>query len=199
MKTAPPPDWAAAPARVTTVLRSSFFWQLTTLVSLGLATRAWLAVHGNPEQLLERWGAAGPAVSIVLQALTTVTPLGTSLIPTVNGALFPLALAVSCNLTGGVLGATVMYAVWRRGDRELQIARDLERLPGWARRFVRDDVVSLAALRLLPWAGGNLANLLAGARGVSLPTHLLAAVVGSLPGSLLYALLGAGLVSLRGG
>ena len=66
----------------------------------------------------------------------------------------------------------------------------------WARRYARDDLRSLVLLRLLPWAGGNLANLIAGARGVPLRTHLLAAALGSLPGSVIYALLGAGVVSL---
>ena len=50
--------------------------------------------------------------------------------------------------------------------------------------------------KILPWAGANLANLIAGARGTPLRTHVLAAALGSLPGSLIYALLGAGVVSL---
>ena len=143
-----------------TVLRTSFFWQLTTLLSLA------------------------------------ATPFGTSVIPLANGALFPLALAVACNLVGGVLGSTVMYLVWRRGNRELRIARAIDGLPRWARRYARGDLVSLVALRVLPWAGGNLANLLAGTRGVPLRVHVLAATLGSVPGSLLYALLGAGALGL---
>jgi uncharacterized membrane protein YdjX (TVP38/TMEM64 family) len=178
------------------VLRTSFFWQLATLLSLAVASRLWLGAQEDPALALVRWGALAPLAAIVLQALTAVTPLGTSLLPIVNGAVFPLAVAMTCNMIGGVIGATVMYAIWRRGDRELQIARGLDRLPAWARRYARDDVLSLALLRLLPWAGGNLANLIAGARGVPLRNHVLAATLGSLPGSVIYALLGAGVVSL---
>ena len=187
--------WPSALRMLATVLQTSFFWQLATVVSLGVATQRWAAAQ-SPELLLDRWGALAPLAAVVLQALAAATPLGTSLIPMVNGALFPLPLAVACNLVGGVLGSTAMYAVWRRGDRELRIARGLERLPAWARRFARGDLRSLVALRVLPWAGGNLANLFAGAYGVSLRTHVLAATLGSLPGSLIYALLGAGVVSL---
>jgi uncharacterized membrane protein YdjX (TVP38/TMEM64 family) len=179
-----------------TVLRTSFFWQLVTLLSLAVASRWWLGAQDDPELTLVQWGALAPLGAIILQALTAVTPVGTSMIPILNGAIFPLAVAIACNVIGGVLGATAMYGIWRRGDRELQIARGLERLPAWARRYARDDLLSLALLRLLPWAGANLANLIAGARGVPLRTHVLAATLGALPGSIIYALLGAGVVSL---
>ena len=190
------PAWAPSLRKLAAVPQTSFFWQLTTVVSLWLAARPYVPALGNPELLLERWGVFAPLAAVVLQALTVWTPLGTSLIPMINGALFPPALAVACSLVGGVLGSTMMYAVWQRGDRELQIARGLDRLPAWGRRFARGDLCSLLALRLLPWAGGNLANLFAGAYGIPLRTHLLATTLGSLPGSVLYPLLGAGLVSL---
>jgi uncharacterized membrane protein YdjX (TVP38/TMEM64 family) len=188
--------WPTAPRMLGSVLRTSFFWQLTTLLSLGVASRWWLGAQEDPELAFVRWGSLAPLAAIVLQALTAVTPLGTSLIPIVNGAVFPLAIALTCNVVGCVLGATVMYGIWRRGDRELQIARGLERLPAWARRHARDDLRSLVVLRLLPWAGPNLANLIAGASGVPLRTHVLSAALSSLPGSVIYALLGAGVVSL---
>jgi uncharacterized membrane protein YdjX (TVP38/TMEM64 family) len=187
---------STVPRVLGSVLRTSFFWQLTTLLSLGVLSRWWLGTQEDPELALVRWGALAPLAAVVLQALTTVTPVGTSLIPMANGAVFPLAVALTCNLVGGVLGATAMYGIWRRGDRELQIARGLERLPGWARRYARDDLRSLIVLRLLPWAGGNLANLIAGAGGTPLRTHVTAAALGSLPGSIIYALVGAGVVSL---
>jgi uncharacterized membrane protein YdjX (TVP38/TMEM64 family) len=188
--------WPRALRKLATILQTSFFWRLATMVSLGLAARRYVAELGNPELLLERWGVLAPLVTVILQALTVSTPLGTSLIPILNGTLFPPALAIACSLVGGVLGATMMYAVWRRGERDLRIARGLERLPAWGRRFARADLRSLLALRLLPWAGGNLANLFAGSCRIPLRTHLLATTLGSLPGSIIYPLLGAGLVSL---
>jgi len=184
-----------APRLLAALLRTSFFWQLTTVVSLGLASRGWIDAQ-DPQHLLRQWGALAPLVSILLQAFTSVTPLGTSVIPMINGAVFPLALAVACNVAGGVVGATVMYLIWQGGDRELRIGQGLERLPAWARRFVREDLASLVVLRLLPWAGCNLANLIAGARGVPFRTHVLAAALGSLPGSFIYASVGAGVASL---
>ncbi len=190
------PAWPPALRKLAMVPHTSFFWQLAAVVSLGLAARRYVNSLGSPELLLERWGTLAPLITVVMQALTVSTPLGTSLIPIINGVLFPPALAVACSLVGGVLGATMMYAVWRRGDRDLRIARGLDRLPAWGRRFARGDLRSLLALRLLPWAGGNLANLVAGAYGTPLRTHLLATTLGSLPGSLIYTLLGAGVVSL---
>lgn len=178
------------------LFRTTFFWQLAAMVAAGLAVRHFVTGEDGAELLLERWGILAPAAAVMLQTSMAALPLGSSLVSVANGAAFPLPLAFGCNITGAVLGAMVMYAVWRRGDRDLRIAEALDRLPVRARRFARGDFLSLVALRLLPWAGGNLANLLAGARGVPLHIHVMAAAAASLPGSLLYALLGAGVASL---
>jgi uncharacterized membrane protein YdjX (TVP38/TMEM64 family) len=86
--------------------------------------------------------------------------------------------------------------MWRRGDRELHIHDRLHALPQWARRFVRSDLPSLIIMRMLPWAGSNLSTLLASAHRVPMRVHIVSVVVGSLPGSIIYALIGAGLVTL---
>jgi uncharacterized membrane protein YdjX (TVP38/TMEM64 family) len=51
-------------------------------------------------------------------------------------------------------------------------------------------------MRMLPWAGANVSTFLAGTNQVPLRTQIASVLVGSLPGSILYALLGAGIVRL---
>ncbi|HEX5131709.1 MAG TPA: VTT domain-containing protein, partial [Candidatus Krumholzibacteria bacterium] len=130
------------------------------------------------------------------QSVTMMTPLGTSMIPTLNGMLFPLALAVGMNLLGALAGGFILYYVWRQGGKQLQIQKRLDALPPWTRRFAKTDLLSLIILRMLPWAGSNYATFLAGVSRVPLHIHMASIIIGALPGSLIYALLGAGIIAL---
>jgi len=181
----------AKPSAIVTVLRAPIFWQLATLVLLGFLIRYWLGTHRGSGDVIAQWGVVAPLVLVLLQAVSSVTPMGTSLIPMVNGALFPLPFAIALNVAGGVIGGTCMYYVWQRGERELQLREKLDRLPRWTHRFARGNLLSLVLLRYLPWAGGTVANLIAGTQRVPLRIHVLSVALGSVPGSLFYAYLGA--------
>ena len=178
------------------VVRSSFFAQLMTLITISVACKAWLGTQEHPGDTIHNIGFFGPLLVIALQGSTVATPMGTSMIPVVNGMLFPLLFAVILNLAGGLTGGVVMYYIWRRGDRDLNLRDRIGALPPWVRRFARTDLLSLIAMRMLPWAGGNLATFMAGAHRIPLRVHVLAVIVGSLPGSIIYALVGAGIISL---
>jgi uncharacterized membrane protein YdjX (TVP38/TMEM64 family) len=172
------------------------FWQVLALVVLSIGGRLWLGAHSNPGNTIRAAGMLAPLFVVVLQGATVMTPMGTSMIPTLNGMLFPLLLAVLLNLIGGLAGGIAMYYVWRRGDRDLHIQQRLQALPPWARRFARNDLLSLIIMRMLPWAGGNLSTFVAGAYRVPLRVHVASVIIGSLPGSIIYALLGAGIIAL---
>jgi len=186
----------AVQQRILPIIRAPLFWQLAALGTVSVASKVWLGAQSDPGSSIQDWGIVAPFVAVTLQGTTSMTPMGSSLIPVLNGMLFPLLLAVVLNLVGGVAGSVGMYYIWRRGERELQIRERLRALPPWARRFTRDDLSSLIIMRMLPWAGGNLANLIAGAHHVPLRVHILGVAIGSLPGSIIYASLGAGIISL---
>lgn len=178
------------------ILRSAFFWSLVAIVAAAAATRLWFSAHEQPADAVRAFGVMAPLVALTLQVGTAMTPFGSSVMPVVNGMLFPLMLAVVMNLAGGLVANVVLYYVWRRGQREIDIQRRIDAMPAWARRFVRTDLLSLVILRMLPWAGGNLATLLAGAYGVPLRIQVASALLGAAPGAFIYALLGAGLIAL---
>lgn len=177
-------------------VRSSFFWTVAAIGAIGVACRLWLAGQSDPAGAVRALGVMAPLAAVALQTMTMMTPVGSSVIPTANGMLFPLALAVALNLAGGLVGGIGMYYVWRRGEAEIGIRKRLDALPVWARRFARADLASLTVLRMLPWAGGSLSTLIAGTYRVPLRVHVLSVLIGSLPGSVIYALLGAGMATI---
>jgi uncharacterized membrane protein YdjX (TVP38/TMEM64 family) len=165
-------------------------------VFLGIATKYWLGSQTNAARTIRSTGSLAPLITVTLQCLTSMTPVGSSLIPTLNGMLFPLLAAIGLNMASGLVTGVALYYFWRRRERDLHIQKRLDSLPTWARRFARHDLLSLIIMRMLPWAGANVSTFLAGTNQVPLRVHVISVFVGSLPGSILYALLGAGIVRL---
>lgn len=177
-------------------VRAPLTWQLLALVLLGLATRYWLGSRDDAARTIGSMGALAPLITVALQCVTAMTPVGSSLIPTLNGMLFPVPAAIALNMFAGLITGVVLYYFWRHRERDLHIQKRLDSLPPWARRFARNDLLSLIVMRMLPWAGGSVSTFLAGTTQVPLRVHVVSVVVGSLPGSIIYALLGAGIVAL---
>jgi uncharacterized membrane protein YdjX (TVP38/TMEM64 family) len=176
--------------------RSRFVWILIGLVTVSLALDHWVDGRGGAKEIVEGWGVWAPLVAFVVQTITTMTPIGAVFIAVVNGMIFPLWLAITINISSGVVGGIGMYFVWRRGDHEFDIQRHIEKLPPWFHSLAGPSLGSLTLLRLIPWAGGGLADLIAGARRVPLWVQILSLILGYAPGSVLYALVGAGLIAV---
>lgn len=181
---------------LTRVVRAPLTWQLLVLVLLGLAIRYWLGPRDEAARTIRSMGALAPLFTVTLQCVTSMTPVGSSLIPTLNGMLFPVLLAIALNIAAGLITGVALYYFWRRRERDLHIQKRLDSLPPWARRFARNDLLSLIVLRMLPWAGANVSTFLAGTTEVPLRVQVVSVLVGSLPGSIIYALIGAGIVAL---
>lgn len=181
------------PARVG---RAPLTWQLAALVLVGLATRYWLGPREDAARTIRSMGALAPLITVTLQCVTSMTPVGSSLIPTLNGMLFPVLFAIALNMAAGLITGVFLYYFWRRRERDLHLQKRLSSLPRWAQRFTRNDLLSLIVMRMLPWAGANVSTFLAGTTQVPLRVQVVSVLVGSLPGSIIYALLGAGIVAL---
>jgi uncharacterized membrane protein YdjX (TVP38/TMEM64 family) len=181
---------------VARVVRTPLAWQLLALVLLGLATKYWLGSKDDAARTIRSMGALAPVITVTLQCVTSMTPVGSSLIPTLNGMLFPVLVAIALNMIAGLVTGIALYYFWRHRERDLHIQKRLDSLPPWARRFARNDLLSLIIMRMLPWAGANVSTFLAGTYQVPLRIHVVSVIVGSLPGSIIYALLGAGIVAL---
>lgn len=178
------------------LILSRFLWILLVLIALGLSTNRWVEAEGGPRLAVQQWGVWAPLVSFTIQTITTMTPIGAVFIAVVNGILFKLWIAILINISSGVIGGIGMYFVWKRGDHEFDIQARMRLLPDWFKKNAGDNLLFLTVLRLVPWAGGSLADLIAGSHHVPLRTQVLSLVLGYLPGSVAYALLGAGLLKL---
>jgi uncharacterized membrane protein YdjX (TVP38/TMEM64 family) len=165
-------------------------------VLIGLAIRYWLGPREDAARTIRSMGALAPLITVTLQCVTSMTPVGSSLIPTLNGMLFPVLFAIALNMTSGLITGVILYYFWRHRERDLQLQKRLNSLPRWAQRFTRNDLLSLIVMRMLPWAGANVSTFLAGTTQVPLRVQVVSVLVGSLPGSIIYALLGAGIVAL---
>ena len=181
--------------RVKRILVSPFIWILVTIIVMSVAANRWVEVEGA-RAVVSQWGIWAPLASLIIKTLTNVTPFGAVALAFVNGALFSFWMAVALNLLSGVLSGIAMYYLWRRGDHEWDIRARIQGLPEWLRRYQADNLLFLILLRTIPWAGGSLADLIAGSHHVPLRTQVLSLVIGYLPGAIIYSLAGAGLASL---
>ena len=152
------------------------------------------------EAWVDRFGAAGPLIFMLLYAVATVLFLPGSVITLAGGALFGPVWGALYNLTGATLGALLAFlvarylaadAVERRaGGRVKQLIDGVER-EGW--RFV-------AFTRLVPLFPFNLLNYALGLTRIRLLHYLLATYLCMLPGALAYTYLGyAGREAVAGG
>jgi uncharacterized membrane protein YdjX (TVP38/TMEM64 family) len=181
--------------RVKRILVSPFVWILVTVILMSVTANRWVEVEGARE-VVSQWGIWAPLASLVIKTLTNVTPFGAVALAFVNGALFDFWTAVILNLLSGVLSGIAMYYLWRQGDHEWDIRSRIQTLPEWMRRYQADNLWFLILLRVIPWAGGSLADLIAGSHHVPLRTQVLSLVIGYLPGAIIYSLAGAKLASL---
>jgi hypothetical protein len=81
--------------------RSALVWQLLTIVALGLAVRHWM--HSQPDlpHTIRSLGILAPLLTVGLQCTTSMTPVGSSVIPTLNGMLFPVPVAIFLTCSRG--------------------------------------------------------------------------------------------------
>ncbi|MCZ6560503.1 MAG: VTT domain-containing protein [Gammaproteobacteria bacterium] len=180
--------------RIKRAVLSPFVWMLATMILLSIAANRWVEIEGARE-VVSQWGVLAPLVSFLVKTLTNVTPFGAIVLSVVNGALFSVLAATLINLVSSMVTGLIMYRIWQRGDHEWDIRARIQALPVWLRSYQADNWLFLTLLRWVPWAGGSLADLIAGSHHVRLRTHFASLLLGYLPGSLIYALIGAGMVS----
>ena len=157
-------------------------------------TFAWLDRHRDWLcALVARWGFVAVLLYIAVYAvLVALSVPGGVALTVVGGFLFGTGLGGFCAVIGATLGAVAVFLAARAG------------LGGLARRagpfftkleagFRADAFNYLLVLRLVPLFPFWLVNLVPALAGVSLPTYLLATLIGIIPATLVYASLGNGL------
>jgi uncharacterized membrane protein YdjX (TVP38/TMEM64 family) len=142
--------------------------------------------------------AARPVLAAVLYlalyALAVALSVPGALVLTLAGGfLFGTVLATGLVVVGATLGAVLLFLVARSALGEPLRARAGPWLARMADGFNRDAFSYLLVLRLVPIFPFWLVNLVPALLGVPLSTFALATAIGIVPGSLVYASVGAGL------
>ncbi len=123
------------------------------------------------------------AVSFSLPAGALLTALG--------GFLFGVWLGPALSITAGAIGATTMFLAARLAFYDLFHARAGPALNRLEAGFRRDSFAYLIFLRLVPVFPFWLVNIVAALLGMPLGRFALATLLGSVPGAVIFANLGA--------
>ncbi|MBC7909307.1 MAG: TVP38/TMEM64 family protein [Pyrinomonadaceae bacterium] len=144
----------------------------------------------DPTPSLNHGGPWAAMLGVGLLLADVVLPVPSSLIMVAHGALFGVVGGTLLSLTGSVGAAMLGFWLGRRGGRLLErllTPEERERADGLLKRW---GTLAIIVTRPVPLLAETVA-IMAGASGMSPGRAALAAVTGSLPPALLYALTGA--------
>jgi uncharacterized membrane protein YdjX (TVP38/TMEM64 family) len=150
----------------------------------------------DPTPWLKHGGVAAACLGVGLLVADVLLPVPSSLVMVAHGALFGVATGTLLSLAGSVGAALFGFAIGRRGGGLL------ERLVTTAERERADQLLkrwgSLAVIvtRPVPLLAETVA-IMAGTSSLGWGRMTLAALVGSLPPALLYAITGAAVANFE--
>jgi uncharacterized membrane protein YdjX (TVP38/TMEM64 family) len=178
-------------------LRSYWKWIALALVVVTLSVASTFLSPGHWIRVFSDWmDRLGPFAAVVfslLYALATVLLVPGAVRTIAAGMLFGLALGALAAWSGAVLGAALAFLIGRhlarsrieavtRGNTSFEAIDDAIGKQGW-------KIIGL--LRLSPLIPFNLSNYVYGITKVGFWPYVLASAIGMVPGTLLYAYLGA--------
>lgn len=152
-------------------------WQRTEagLIFLGSFAIAALVVRFRDAIELMLWtiGPLASLLAIAVMAVVAAAPFSvTDALAIMNGVIFGPVWGSVINAVGLVIAAMLGYALARRTCTLLNIQRQIDRLPHWARRFPVGSPMFLITVRVIPGLGGTVATQSAAAFRVPLFRHV---------------------------
>lgn len=176
---------------------------LTACAVVAFMTVLFLAVEAlgvplltDPAPWMEGGGALAACVGVGLLVADVLLPVPSSLVMVAHGALFGVAGGTLLSLVGSVGAALVGCWIGRRGGRLLERAVKPDEAARADYLLRRWGALAIIVTRPVPLLAETVA-LLAGASRMSWGRVAAAALLGSLPPALLYALTGAAVANLR--
>lgn len=145
------------------------------------------------ELVAERPLLAAGAYLLLYVAATALSVPGAVVLTLAGGFLFGTALATLLVVVGATAGAVLLFLIARSALGEPLRARAGPWLERMAAGFRKNAFSYLLVLRLVPLFPFWLVNLVPAFLGVPLATFALATAIGIVPGSLVFASVGAGL------
>ncbi|OQW76723.1 MAG: hypothetical protein BVN33_05005 [Proteobacteria bacterium ST_bin13] len=136
----------------------------------------------------------GSALALVgiYAALVAISFPGASLLTIAAGLFFGTVVGGSLVVIGATLGATIVFLIARNASGDAL----RKRIGNWGEKladgFEKNAFSYLMLLRLLPVAPFWLVNIVPALFGVKLRDYVLATAIGIIPGTFVYASIGAG-------
>jgi len=152
--------------------------------------RAWFE---NPSALKAEvlsWGPLGPIAYILLFAVGPSFLVPGAVMTIAGGLAFGAFWGATWSLIGANLGALIAFGAGRLMGQSFVDMLFSRRFPDLLDRLVRNGFYVILYLRLVPVIPYNALNMLAGASPISFRDYLWASVIGMIPGTILFALLG---------
>jgi len=169
-------------------------WLVVGFLVAAFFLERWVTAIGGPDALVARCGLAAPVAMIGIQAALSAAPFPSELFALVSAATYGWLIGSAMTWAGWTIGSMIQYGLARRGTQDLALEARAAKLPGWLRRLPLTHPAFLVCVRWFPM-GFHLANVAAGARRVPVLRQLWIAALGSIPGAVLWAGVGAGVTS----
>ncbi|MBX6324204.1 MAG: TVP38/TMEM64 family protein [Rhodospirillaceae bacterium] len=150
--------------------------------------RPWLMQAVGARPILSAAAFVGLYVLVV-----TLSIPGATVLTVCGGFLFGQLWGLVLTVVGATLGATALFLIARTTLGEALRARTGPWLDRMQRGFAEGALSYLLVLRLVPLFPFFVVNLVPALLGVPLTTFVLATFIGIIPGSFVYASVGAGL------
>jgi uncharacterized membrane protein YdjX (TVP38/TMEM64 family) len=170
-----------------------------SILSAVLPVKEWIREF---IEWVQQLGPAGVIVFIVAYAIATVLFLPGWIFTVSAGLIYGVVGGTLVALSGAIIGATLAFLIAR-----YVLRRNIEEITRKSPRFAAiDEAIGrngwkiVGLLRLSPLIPFNLSNYFYGITSVSFGAYVLVSAVGMIPGTLLYAYLGAiGQAGVSGG
>lgn len=150
----------------------------------------------DPTPWMGRGGALAASLGVGLLVADVLLPVPSSLVMVAHGALFGVAVGTLLSLTGSVGAALFGFAIGRRGGRMMErlvTPAERERADRLLKRW---GVLAIIVTRPVPLLAETVA-IMAGTSSLGWWRVTAAALAGSLPPALLYAITGASVANLQ--
>jgi uncharacterized membrane protein YdjX (TVP38/TMEM64 family) len=151
-----------------------------------------------PPSWLEQGGLIGGLVGVGLLVVDAALPVPSSLVMVTHGALFGVVIGTVLSVVGSTGAALVGFALGRQGGPLLSRFTPPEERARADLLLARWGTLAIIVTRPVPLLAETTA-IMAGASRLGWRSVTLAALAGSLPGALLYALTGAIAASFQNG
>src|SRR5580698_453905 len=187
----PPGKAGGASSPFLNILRVAFLVILVGGSIYLLATHAeWFENPRLVKVEVTRWGAWGPIAYILLYALGPSFLVPGAVMTIAGGLAFGALWGALWSLIGADLGALVAFGAGRFLGRPFVRKIIGDRFQSLMERLARHGFYIVLYLRIVPVIPYNALNLLAGASPIEFRDYFWASMIGTLPGTILFAMLG---------